>query len=179
MAKKRNPVEAAAGRIAILREIVNRERQRAESKPDDARNLEFGLTEEGQTRAEARERIAEVFDELGYLLDHLNIAHMAASFEAAAMARLTTVVGESRSAIERARKAGGRWPANLVRGMNSFEGLHDIGAVMALDPEMQAMFSAIRQVRNAFGHAPKLDGPPIVTGSDAQDTLLDMLAMLR
>ena len=70
-------------------------------------------------------------------------------------------------------------PTNLVRGMKTFEGLHDIGAVMALDPEMQAMFSAIRQIRNAFGHAPKLDGPPIVTGSDARDTLLDMLAMLR
>ncbi len=99
MAKKQNPVEAAAGRIAILREIVNRERRRAESKPDDDRNLELGLTKEGQTRAEAREQIAEVFDELGFLIDHLNIAHMAASFEAAAMARLTTVVGESRTPL--------------------------------------------------------------------------------
>lgn len=179
MARKRNPVEAAADRVAILRAIVERERRRAEANPDDARNVELGLVEEGQTRAEARARIAEVFDELAYLIDHLGVAHMAACFEAAALARMATVVGEARSAVERARKGAGRWPANLVRGAGSFEGLHDIGTVMALDPETQAMFSAIRQVRNGFGHAPKLDGPPLVTSSEALETLRDLLARLR
>ena len=50
---------------------------------------------------------------------------------------------------------------------------------MALDPEMHAMFSAIRQIRNAFLHAPKRDGPPIVNGSDAREMLPDMLATLK
>ena len=112
MAKTRNAVAAAAERIAILREIVGRERARAEANPDADRNVALGITEEDQPRDEARARIAKVFDELGYLIDHLNIAHMAASFEEAAVARMATVIGESRKAIERARTNGtGRWPA--------------------------------------------------------------------
>ena len=104
---------------------------------------------------------------------------MAACFEAAALERMKTAVGESRSAIERARKDRGRWPANLVRSLKSFEGLHDIGSVMALDAQTQATFFAIREVRNEFGHAPKLDRLSAVTGGEALETLSGMLTELK
>ena len=179
MARLKNAVEAAAERISIIREIVNRERIRAEAKPEDQQNIEIGITEIGQTREEARTQITIVFDEISYLLDHLNVAHMAASFEQAAKARMATIVGEARSAVEKARKDKARWPANLVRGTKSFDGLNDIGSVMGLDCTMQAMFTAIRKVRNEFSHAPTLNVPPAVTGLDTQETLSAMLDHLK
>lgn len=179
MARKRNAVEAASHRVAVLREIVGRERGRAEGNPQDTRYVEIGITEEGQSRDQARAQLAQVFDELAYLIDHLNIAHMAAAFEAAALERMKTVIGEARSAVERDRKGSDRWPGNLVRNLKSFEGLYDIGGVMALDAETVATFAAIREVRNKFGHAPNLDRPSAVTGGDALETLSEMLAKIR
>ncbi len=179
MAKKRNPVEAAAERIAILREIVARERTRAEANPDARRNVELGITEQDQPADEARARIAEVFNELGYLVDHLNVAHMAASFESAALARMANIIGEARSAIDKSRKGSDRWPSNLVRRITTFEGLYDLSEVMALDAETQEIFSVIRKVRNRFSHSPQIDAPPAVTGDETLATLSDMLARFK
>ena len=71
MARTKNAVEAASHRVAVLREILTRERARAESNPTDGRFVEIGITEEGQASAAARVSIARAFDELAYLIDHL------------------------------------------------------------------------------------------------------------
>lgn len=114
MSRPSASVEDAFRRIDILRNIVRAERSRAESKPFDRRNLDLGLVETDTPGAEVRKEIANTFDELQALLDHLAVAHMAASFEQAAKSRMSAVIGSARRAIERDRRPAGRWPTSCV-----------------------------------------------------------------
>lgn len=175
MPKTSNAVSDALRRIDVLRGIGRAERLRAESKPFDRRNRDLGLVEQDTPSGQVGRQIAQTFNELQALLDHLAVAHMAASFEEAAKNRMGTIIGGARRAIERDRKPAGRWPANLVRRADSFDGLKDLGSVLPLTLDEDAAFALIRSVRNRFGHAVQVDRPPAITGEDALPIFEDML----
>lgn len=179
MTRKRSPVDAAFRRVEILRTIVRAERLRAEAAPFDRRCLDLGIIEEDTPRDRAKATIADTFNEIEALLDHLSIAHMAAAFEEAAKAKMTTIIGEARKAIEKGRGGRGRWPVDLVRGTETFEGLRDLGAVLRLDVDEDRAFRLIREVRNGFSHGARISAAPVITGNDTRDSLGDLLDRIR
>ena len=104
---------------------------------------------------------------------------MAASFKMEATARLSTLVGEARKAIENDRAPGDRWPSNLVRDAKSFEGLYDIETLLSLSGDEKASFKAIRLTRNGLSHGVPLGRIPSITADDARSTLLQAREKLK
>ena len=99
MADATTPVDAAFARCRILAQIVSEAATRASAEPTNARNVELGLTERGDRKAEAARKIPATFEELADLVTHLAILDLAAAFESLFAARLGTALGEARRAM--------------------------------------------------------------------------------
>lgn len=176
MASKRNEVERAFRRVAILKVLVSKERQRAEAQPVAQRNIDLGIVEPDQPTSIAKQEIRETFNELQMLLDHLHVTHMAASFESEALPRLGKALGDAKTAIAAARFAKDPWPTKMLRRLDSFEGLRDIEQLLNLPSTAQSTFESVRKARNKFSPGVKLSQLP---GVDATTTLELLTAMLE
>lgn len=173
------PIRAAQRRIAVLRAIVRAERRRAEADPHGERNGALGIVAPDTPRDRVSAEIAATFDELEGFLNHLGVAHVAASFEDAARGRLRAVVGDVRRAVERARTGGARWSANLVRSPESFDSLSSLSSIVPMEEDERAAFRLIRQARNEFSHASKTAGAPAIASEDAAAVLSALLGRIR
>lgn len=179
MARKPTAVDAAHRRIAILRAIIRAERKRAESKPFDDRNEDLGIVAPGTPHARVPAEIAATFDELDAFLNHLGVAHIATSFEEAAKERLKTVIGQARTAVATLGRGEQRWPANLLRSLESFDGLGALSSVIPFKGDEETAFKLIRRVRNDFSHATKTTGTPAIASDDTRAVLSDLLSRIE
>lgn len=179
MADRDDPVDAAYGRMAILKAIVADERSRAERDPFGERNVELGITAQDQPHGEVRARIGTLFNELEVLLDHLTVFHMAASFEMAAKARVDDAVDAARTLLKESRRLRQGWHQSLIRDPKGMRGLHAIGQVLGLSGTDQQRFNAIGSARNLVAHGISLDTGPPIAAEDVRAVLVETLARLR
>lgn len=181
MPKGCNPIDEARRHVAVLKAIVGAERSRALSKPRDGRNFDLGFLDSDKewTHDEAAREIAKIFTSLELLLDHFNIAHMAASFEHASQACIGNALGTARSTLEKKPRQVERWLVRLLREAKSFQSLDSIGDLLGLTGDDKASFEAIRKVRNELDHGVPIKDVPSIADEDARVALTEALERLK
>lgn len=181
MPRSRNPVDEASIHVAVLKAIISAEAQRALDRPLDTRNIDLGIlpSDRRWSHDEAKDEIVRLFAVLELLLDHFNIAHMAASFENAARSRIDNAVGKARKTVEKGCGPGDRWPARLVREARHYQSLDSIGELIGLSGDDRRSFDAIKRVRNELDHGVPIKDVPSITGEDTRVALVEALERLR
>jgi hypothetical protein len=179
MVSSGDEIARAYRRISVLKAIIAAERTRAESNPMDPRNVKLGIVEPDLSRIDAKDRIEETFTEVEMLLDHLHITHLAAAFELEARNKINNAIGTARSAIAKDRKNKPTWHERLVRGAESFEGLHDIEDLIAPPTETLNDLVQIRKSRNKFCHGVAMKDLPSIEPQRVYDLLLMTLNLLK
>lgn len=182
MVDETTPVDAAFARCRLLERIVGRAAAQASADPTHARNVELGLTEKGDRKADAARKIAAAFEELAHLVNHLAILDMAAALETLFKARLGTAIGEGRRAMREHYEISTLWAAreHLIREATDFAGLRDIEAFLGghLSEAVRADLGSIRAARNRFAHGTDIRQPPAITSDAARDTLAEVASWL-
>lgn len=182
MAEEPTPVDQAFERCRLLASVVAREYERARANPTDARYADFGVTEQGMNKADAKRQIEQAFGDLEALIDHLTILDMAAAFEGLFKARIATAVGAARKTLR------SKYPnsalaarAGLVHDAEEFQGLRDITKLIDadLDDHVKERLESIRKNRNRFAHGAVLSSPPTIFREDARDALNEAVSLLQ
>jgi hypothetical protein len=176
-------VDNAFQRCLLLARILTQARDRALGNPMSDHNTNLGLVQKGQKKQEAITSIETAFEELGALINHLAILHMAASFEMQFRTWLGTAIGEARSAIrDRYKKTVplyvGR--AGLVREQDDFQGLARIEQLLSgrVSDEISEALSLIRENRNEFSHGKDIRIPPTITQQQTLDALHALMEII-
>lgn len=152
------------------------------SDPTHKRNVDFGLTEAGDRKADAVRKIEEAFEDLGNLLNHVAIIDMAGAFELVFRTRLGNAVGEIRRVVKEEYESGPFWASreDLVHQIDDFQGLRKISALLSgrMSKETADALSAIRENRNRFAHGTDIRTPPTITSEEAREALNDVIGII-
>lgn len=177
--RRPNPIDAAFRRGQMLTQILKWVREQALANPAQPRWADLGLTAAYETREKSVAELNAAFDQLFGLLEHLAVLDMAASFEIASQRRITTRIGEARSALNESAKRGRSAPHldKLLRGSGDYESLKSFEDLIAgyADRGMVEAFALVRAARNNFAHGTDILSAPVIDRERARDNLKDVL----
>jgi len=171
-----SPVDKAFARYFRLFQIIEKAQKRATSNPTDQYNVEIGILEQGERLPNAKQKIAEAFEELGQLIDYVAILDMCSSFEEEFRKKIATARGEARKSVKDHYKLVilKDLCEKFVCDGGKNESLSDFLTLIKghLPPETSNFLDEVRSLRNNFAHGKIIYGDrPPMTLPDVRDNL--------
>lgn len=177
-----NPVDAAFRRKEMLVQILKWVRTQALANPAQSRWAELGLRSAYESKERSVSELNDAFDQLFGLLEHLAIIDMASSFEMAGKRRLSTRIGEARTALRDSAKKGASAPQleKLLRASEDYDSLKEIENFVSqyIDKTVLDSLALVRSARNNFAHGTDILSAPVIDSDRARENLKDVLDLI-